>query len=320
MTLAMSIMGSRRVLDGMTSYLGWKVDFSRPRGEPAFSHPGSVQWRIYKNPVALAIGGVAAVLMEFADPRIRSGVWDHSSFKVDPVGRSRRTAVAAAVGVYGPRSAARRVIQGVTNMHAKVGGRTPAGEAYRALDPELLDWVAATAAYGFLIAYDRFVGRIGPADKARYFREGAEVARLYGAQTQPRSIDDFLHMAERFAPRFEPHPIVEEFLSVIQSDRAAKRAPRRLRLALARGAVSIVPPVIRRRLALGEAYELTRVDRVTLKLAGALAERWIDPESAPCQACLRLGLPVDFLYRGAAERARLLARAGFGEAAGAQAA
>ena len=43
------------------------------------------------------------------------------------------------VGVYGPQSAARRVIQGVTNMHARVSGDTPKGEAYKALDPELLD-------------------------------------------------------------------------------------------------------------------------------------------------------------------------------------
>jgi uncharacterized protein (DUF2236 family) len=127
-------------------------------------------------------------------------------------------------------------------------------------------------------------------------------------------------MAERLAPRFEPHPIIQEFLGVIEAHTAARRAPRRLRLALARGAVSIVPPAIRRRLALGQAYELTPVDRLTLKLAGALAERWIDPGSAHCQACLRLGLPVDFLYRGSDEQARLIARAGLGDAAGDQAA
>lgn len=48
-----------------------------------------------KNPIALAVGGVAAVLLEFADARIRSGVWDHSTYKVDPIGRSKRTGVAA---------------------------------------------------------------------------------------------------------------------------------------------------------------------------------------------------------------------------------
>ena len=61
------------------SYLGWKIDFETPAGERSLQHPSSLQWRIFKNQVALGIGGVAAVLMEFADARIRSGVWDHST-------------------------------------------------------------------------------------------------------------------------------------------------------------------------------------------------------------------------------------------------
>ena len=32
------------------------------------------------------------------------------------------------------------------------------------LDPLLLDWVAATASYGFLMAYDRFVHPLSDAD------------------------------------------------------------------------------------------------------------------------------------------------------------
>ncbi len=110
------------------SYLGWKIDFATPHGERAYLPPDSVHWRIYKNPVALGIGGVAAVLLEFADARIRSGVWDHSTYKADPIGRSQRTGIAALVGVYGPASAARKVIGGVNRMHARVKGSTPAAE------------------------------------------------------------------------------------------------------------------------------------------------------------------------------------------------
>ncbi|HKX89712.1 MAG TPA: oxygenase MpaB family protein, partial [Sphingopyxis sp.] len=72
-------------------YLGTAIDFAAPLGEPALLAPDSVQWRVYKNPIALGIGGIAAVLLEFAEPRIRSGVWDHSTYKADPIGRSRRT-------------------------------------------------------------------------------------------------------------------------------------------------------------------------------------------------------------------------------------
>jgi uncharacterized protein (DUF2236 family) len=295
-------------MDEMTSYLGWKIEFGQPAGEPAYLHPGSVAWRIHKNPVAMGVGGVAAVLLEFADPRIRSGVWDHSIYKMDPIGRSKRTSVAAMLGVYGPRSAARRVIQGITNMHAQVSGRTPGGEAYRALDPELLAWVGATAAYGFLTAYDRFVAPVSDADKARFYCEGEALIRLYGVQDVPKSSGEFLAMMQSLAHRFEPHPIVEEFLGIIQSGKAAPNVPRFLHRALARGAVSILPPVVRQKLALGKAFDITVLDRLALKAAGMLAERKMDPKSAPCQASLRLGLPVDFLYRRPAEQRRLLAQ------------
>ena len=304
----------------MTAYLGWKIDFTGPVGEAALLSPGSVQWRIYKNQVALGIGGVAAVLMEFADPRIRSGVWDHSTYKADPIGRSRRTGVAAMVGVYGPASAARRVIQGVTNMHARVGGETPGGTAYQALDTQLLDWVSATAAYGFLNAYDRFVAPVTPSDKARFFAEGQAVARLYGVRDSPRSNADFEAMMMRLAGGFEPHPIVEEFLGIIQSGKAAPAVPKFLHRALARASVSILPPLIRGRLRLGAAYDLTAADRIALKLAAALAERRMDPASPPCQASVRLGLPADFLYRPRAEQGRLLERAGLAAPAAARAA
>ena len=48
------------------------VDFSRPAGEPALVSPDSVSWRVFKNPVSLFIGGVTAVIMELAEPRVRT--------------------------------------------------------------------------------------------------------------------------------------------------------------------------------------------------------------------------------------------------------
>ncbi len=295
------------------SYLGWKIDFETPSGERSLQHPSSLQWRIFKNQVALGIGGVAAVLMEFADARIRSGVWDHSTYKADPIGRSKRTGIAAMVGCYGPESAARRVIQGVTNMHARVQGQTPKGEGYKALDPELLDWVAATAAFGFLNAYDRFVSPLSDAQKDRFYRDGAVVARLYGANNTPGTQGEFLAFMERLAPRFEPHPIVTEFLDIIQSGKAAPNVPRFLHRALARASVSILPPLVREKLALGREYDLTTADWLALKLVARLAERRMDPRSPGCQASVRLGLPRDFLYRSASEQARLLRETGLAD-------
>ena len=50
------------------------TDFLRPAGEAALVSPDSVSWRVFKNPLSLFIGGVAAVIMELAEPRVRTGV------------------------------------------------------------------------------------------------------------------------------------------------------------------------------------------------------------------------------------------------------
>jgi uncharacterized protein (DUF2236 family) len=214
-------------------YLGTAIDFAVPQGEPALLAPDSVQWRVYKNPIALAVGGIAAVLLEFAEPRIRSGVWDHSTYKVDPIGRSRRTGLVAMLACYGPASTAKAVIGSVNRLHGKVKGETPDGEKYRALDPVLLDWVAATASYGFLMAYDRFVHPLSEADKNRFMRDGDAIGREFGARNSPPTVDAFLAMMAKLEPRFEPHHPVRPR----RAERPALPAPRHragIRLAASR--------------------------------------------------------------------------------------
>lgn len=288
----------------------WVIDYRNPAGEAALLAPDSVQWRVFRNPIAMGVGGVAAVLLEFADARIRSGVWDHSVYPVDPIGRSRRTGVAAMVGVYGPASMARKVIAGVTRMHAKVSGETPGGRPYQALDPVLLNWVHATAAFGFMKAYDAFVRPLPAADQQRFFAEGKAVGELYGVTRSAGSEAEFLEMMEELLPDFEPHPINLEFLGIIASGKAAPTVPRFLHRALARGAVSILPRIVRERLELGREWDLTTFDRLALKLAGRLADRHRDRTSPAWQAAVRLGLPGEFSWLPPARQTELLAARG----------
>ena len=136
---------------------GLNVDFTAPVGAPALFAPDSVTWRVMKNPVALTIGGIAAVILELAEPRVRTGVWEHTSFRRDPVTRMKRTGMAAMVTIYAPAEKARAMIAGIVRAHGRIEGVTPAGAPYRANDEELLTWVQATAGYGFVEAYNRFV-------------------------------------------------------------------------------------------------------------------------------------------------------------------
>lgn len=89
-------------------------------------------------------------------------------------------------------------------MHGKAKGETPAGEKYRALDPVLLDWVAATAAHGFLMAYDRFVHPLSNVDKDRFMRDGDAIGREFGVRNAPVFVGAFMDMMAELEPGFGP--------------------------------------------------------------------------------------------------------------------
>ncbi len=274
-----------------------RVDFSAPKGEEALIGPDSVSWRIFKNPISLFIGGVTAVLLEFADPRVRTGVWEHSTFRKDPVGRLKRTGAAAMITVYGAKSVAATMIGGVRRMHDRVEGKTPSGEPYRANDPELLNWVQATASYGFLEAYSSYVHRISDADKDRYYREARGSAALYGATSPPASAAEFRALFERASARFERSDIVFEFLNIMREAEAFPGLARYGQRPLIRAAVELVPQRARDILGLGKRYGLRPFEGYVVRRLARRADRLMLRSAPPAQACVRLGLAEDHLYR-----------------------
>ena len=275
------------------------VDFTQPVGEPALTPPDSISWQVFKNPVALFAGGVAAVILELAEPRVRSGVWDHTTFRTDPLARMERTGLAAMVTVYGARSEAERMIAGVRAMHERVRGATPAGEPYRASDPELLDWVQATASFGFLEAYAAFVRPVSDAERDRFYAEGVAAGRLYGAVGAPASLAELRAQFEAMRPKLERSDIVFEFLDIMQRARIVPRPLRALQSMFVRAGVEITPGWARDILGLDARHGLAPWERRVVGLLGALADRIAVPSSPAVQACRRLGLPSGYLYRRA---------------------
>lgn len=273
-----------------------RIDFASPAGEHALVPPDSISWRIFKNPISLFIGGVTAVLLEFAEPRVRSGVWDHSSFKRDPVGRLRRTGMAAMATVYGARSVAETMIANVRRMHDRVEGVTPSGEPYRANDPELLNWVQATAAFGFLEAYSAYVRRLSPDEKDRFYSEGGAGSALYGATSPPKSQAEFQALFQRMSPRFERSDIVFEFLNIMREAEAFPGLAKYAQRPLIRAAVELVPWSARVTLGL-EGWGLRPFEGFVVRRLGRRADRLMLRSAPPAQACVRVGLPEDYLYR-----------------------
>lgn len=224
---------------------GMDFDFSQPAGEPALAPRDGVSWRVFANPVSLFVGGVAAVLLELAEPSVRSGVWDHGGFKRDPGTRLRRTGFAAMMTVYGPRSEAEKLIARVVRMHDRVEGHTPGGLPYRANDQRLLDWVHATAGFGFAEAYHRYVAPLSARERDAALAEGEAAARLYGALGAPRSWGEWKALLAATAPGLEGSGILADFLRIMREAPIVPTPLRPLQRLLVRAAVDIVPEPVR---------------------------------------------------------------------------
>jgi uncharacterized protein (DUF2236 family) len=271
------------------------VDFSRPTGEAALVSPDSVSWRVFKNPLSLFIGGVTAVVMELAEPRVRTGVWEHTNFRIDPIRRLRRTGFAAMVTIYGARSIAETMIARIRRMHDLVAGTTPSGEAYCANDPELLNWVQGTAAYGFLQAYHAYVQPLSLSERDCYYAEGISAAALYGATSAPTSEADLEMLFQATTGRLERSDIVFEFLAIMRSTPILPLPLRPVQHLLVRAAIDLTPRWLRTILGLNE-HELHPWEAEVVRQAGAFVDRLVLESNPAVQACRRMRLPGDYLY------------------------
>ena len=272
-------------------------DFTQPAGELAIVPPNSVSWRVFSNPVTVYIGGVAAVILEFGDARVRAGVWDHSSFRDDPRERMRRTGAAAMMTVYAARSQFAALAARVNRIHSQIAGVTAEGEAYRADDPELLLWVQATASYAFLNAYCRYSKPLGQAERDKFYAEAQYGAPLYGVECAPASEAELDALFETAKPRLQGSPLIEEFLHIMRTAPILPLPFRPLQGIVVEAAIDIIEPDLRERLGLGAAERLSGGGWRLVRMLAKVAEKLDVPSSPWAQASRRLGLPSDYLAR-----------------------
>jgi uncharacterized protein (DUF2236 family) len=249
---------------------------------------------VFKNPLSLFIGGVAAVIMELAEPRVRTGVWEHTTFRIDPFRRLRRTGLAAMVTIYGARGTAEAMIARVRRMHDRVAGSTPAGKAYRANDPELLNWVQGTAAHGFLQAYHSYVRPLSILERDRYYAERTLAASLYGASaaTSEAALETRF---DAMANQLEPSEILFEFLAIMRSAPILPLPLSPLRPLLIRAAIDLTPHWLRRIVGFTD-VGLNAFEAGVVRRIGAFADRLVLETNPAVQACRRMRLPANYLY------------------------
>jgi uncharacterized protein (DUF2236 family) len=156
------------------------------RSDDALFPRGSVTWRVHGDVTTMMVGGVASLLLQMLHPAVLAGVWDHSAFRADMLGRLRRTARFIAETTYAERDIAEAAIARVREVHERVGGTLPDGTPYRADDPELLAWVHVTEMWSFLAAWQRYGEPITRAEEDIYYAETARIAEALGADPIPR--------------------------------------------------------------------------------------------------------------------------------------
>ncbi len=123
---------------------------------------GNAEMRVVAREGALLAGGARAILLQVAHPGVARGVAEHSDFANRPLDRLRAT-LAYVYGVtFGTPEESRAVAAMVTEAH-----RAVTGAGYRASDPELQLWVAATLYDTALLLYEELFGPLEPvaADK-----------------------------------------------------------------------------------------------------------------------------------------------------------
>jgi uncharacterized protein (DUF2236 family) len=140
--------------------------------------PGSMTWRVNGEAVLL-LGGGRALILQVAHPKVAAGVSDFSDYRRDPWRRLRRTLDLTLTIVFGDARASRAASQRLRAVHQRVAGSDDRGEAYRALDPELLLWVHATLIDTSLTIYERYVTELTPRELGRYYDEMKALGEAY---------------------------------------------------------------------------------------------------------------------------------------------
>jgi uncharacterized protein (DUF2236 family) len=175
-----------------------QLDLENPRGDPGLFGPHAMCWQVHADFSSMLIGGISALLLQALHPLALAGVWDHSTFRQDMMGRLRRTGQFIAGTTFGSTQDANWLIEKVRTIHLQVTGTAPDGRPYAASDPDLLTWVHVAEVSSFLGAHLRYRHPdLSLADQDLYYAEVATIAERLGARDVPRSRQAVAEYLER---------------------------------------------------------------------------------------------------------------------------
>ncbi|QLK61869.1 DUF2236 domain-containing protein [Enterobacteriaceae bacterium Kacie_13] len=218
------------------------IDFDKPAGNPGLFGPESVTWRVHGDFTSMLCGGVSALLLQMLHPLALAGVWDHSSFREDMLGRLRRTSQFVSGTTFAPTGDANALIDKVKSIHLRVTGTDAHGTPYAASDPDLLVWVHVTEAYSFLKSHLRYRNpALSLTDQNRYYQEFARVAESLGSAKVPDSVSAVDAYLQAMRPQLRCDDRTQEVVRLLQNAPAPSHLAKPAGSLLIQAGVDLLP-------------------------------------------------------------------------------
>jgi uncharacterized protein (DUF2236 family) len=256
------------------------------RGDPGLFGPGSATWAVVGD-TSVFVGGIRALLIQAAHPEVAAGVFEHSRYREDPLGRLTRTANYVTATSFGARPEVDQAVALVRRRHIPVHGCSHRGIAYDAANPTLDAWVHNSLSDSFLTAYLTYgAGRCAPGDADRYVAEQTQVGQLLGADPLPTTATELTAWIVEH-PDLGPSPGSRQAVHFLRRP-PLSRSVRAGYALLFRAAVATLPVRIRQIIGVR-----TRPGDLEVGRAAVASLRWALGASPDWQlALLRTGAPA----------------------------
>lgn len=225
--------------------------YESPPGDPGLFGPDSMAWKVHCDLPSMLIGGFCALMIQMLHPLAMAGVYAHSKFREDPLGRLQRTGRFIAGTTYGSMALVDELVTEVRAVHARVNGTAPDGRPYSAADPELLCFVHVSEVWSFLAAYQRYsLHPLFRREKDQYFDEMAVVGELLGARDVPSSLSEVREYLRRIEPELCKSSQTDEAMQFLRQPVGTGIADAASHKLILEAAIDLMPSRLRKLLGL----------------------------------------------------------------------
>jgi uncharacterized protein (DUF2236 family) len=267
-----------------------QLDLENPKGDPGLFGPQTICWQVHGDFTSMLIGGISALMLQALHPLALAGVWDHSTFRQDMLGRLRRTGQFISGTTFGSTQDANWLIDKVRTIHLQVTGTAADGRPYAASDPDLLTWVHVAEVSNFLAAHLRYLNPgLSLADQDRYYNETALVAERLGARNVPRSVLEIADYLEQVRPQLVCDERSREVLRLLLTAPAPSRIAKPMGSLMMQAGIELLPDWASSMLDLRQNPLQRKMIRAAVKRSAPVL-RWAVRNGSVHRARRRMGL------------------------------